>query len=406
MDPTKESPPMDWTEPVEPSRSTTQAAGPSGADAEGMSQDSLTRQGAQGARRGGRVQGAIPKTGKTTPHPNYDGLTNMKEVTKELLAFGAEGPYLKPLGVGEETVLAKHCKILIDYADDALTQIRDEELLKRAMDGLANVQQTRTHHNLVFVEDVNRPLPGTLGFAKSLQFDSSDEDYEALKAAFEYQGYDPKHTKSVLASREKDTRRFADDMKKVCVFFCLRGTKIQKATRKMSEDGKRTMMALQDRYRITDSKPVDKDTITISRIAGVFPHIVVGIYHAKGLDGVFTDGELDGAPGQTAVPSCMRTPAFISMIPKRATSLKKAVFRISLMFTRKVSKKKVKVSEQKTFFDAAVNSPLYSEAERIEQCVWLGVLNHGEIDSNAWEWLYQDNQQEYEDAETDYYSSA
>jgi hypothetical protein len=104
----------------------------------------------------------------------------------------------------------------------------------------------------------------------------------SLGDLFQYQGYNPrefiKTLKAIAKSKSRTLKEFNGDMLAACVFYVTRGTRIggDKQMGRTSEAGKLRMKELVDTYKIEWKKNIGKEgtkeTVTIARIAGCFPH--------------------------------------------------------------------------------------------------------------------------------------
>jgi hypothetical protein len=90
---------------------------------------------------------------------------------------------------------------------------------------------------------------------------------------FAYDGYNPKHTMSLLRKIESDEDVLEKDIKTCCFFVVNRGSRIVKATSSMSVEGSNIMKELSKKYKMVDRTPKGKDEITVARIAGIMPKV-------------------------------------------------------------------------------------------------------------------------------------
>jgi hypothetical protein len=88
---------------------------------------------------------------------------------------------------------------------------------------------------------------------------------------FDYEGYNPTFTLSMMEKYEPDAQTLLADIKLIAYLAIVRGTKHIKAMTKMSTEGKGIVHELSTKYHITDHVPKTKEEVTIARIIGIIP---------------------------------------------------------------------------------------------------------------------------------------
>lgn len=105
-----------------------------------------------------------------------------------------------------------------------------------------------------------------------------DESIEALAQQYAFVGYDPVRTYEVMLSKEPNKQTLAADVSHILMFVAQRGTKSEKAVRRMSDAGKANLQRLIAKYSIQENAAqTDADIISFSRIACAFPHVMLKI---------------------------------------------------------------------------------------------------------------------------------
>ncbi|AJG39320.1 nucleocapsid protein [Wuhan Fly Virus 1] len=109
------------------------------------------------------------------------------------------------------------------------------------------------------------------------------DGYEALIAlqrTFAYQGFDPVVTASFIKKKEPTAQIRAKDIYTMIILFITRGNKFEKIMRKSTEDAKKTMVSLKNKYAIVSGRPTKNEDITLARVAATFPMITFKVVEA------------------------------------------------------------------------------------------------------------------------------
>jgi hypothetical protein len=156
----------------------------------------------------------------------------------------------------------------------------------------------------------------------------SEEDIRRFEETgiFEYEGYSPENTFKVLSRKESNPKVLLEDLKTLLYYISLRGTKYEKATSKMSSEGKSIILAFVKKYGIQDRSPTKRDDITLSRISGIIPaYIAQLLYHNKGR--IVGDAPSD-------FPGCLCFPGAPAIIPHDRQDLYDKWLQWSLSFNK------------------------------------------------------------------------
>jgi hypothetical protein len=146
---------------------------------------------------------------------------------------------------------------------------------------------------------------------------------------FAYDGYNPKHTYELMSKIEPDKAQLEKDIK-TCIFFVAnRGNKPKKASQKMPEKGKRVLAELSQKYKIQDGKPINRETITMVRIAGIMP-----LTHARFMANTST--RIVGIKPRD-LPRCLCFAGAPAIIPNDKESLFESWMEWALSFNRVIS---------------------------------------------------------------------
>lgn len=203
---------------------------------------------------------------------------------------------------------------------------------------------------------------------------------------FAYEGFDPLdiiktlHTKA-QAQRLSD-QDFISDMAVIVTIGLMRGTLSSKSINKTSRAGQTRIQQLRSRYGLVEK--VSKDNaraITVPRVVNSFPFLASRINKelslSRGFSGPFESRNL---------PLPMQHVAFASQIPyglaDTTSLLADAYMGFSLDMSVTVNRHQVDVgtltnlyTQQNTYFQAAMNSPIYNREERIRMLIELGLTS-------------------------------
>lgn len=218
----------------------------------------------------------------------------------------------------------------------------------------------------------------------------SKESFEGLKSEWEYQGFDPVviHKKMVQKFRpggDNTMAKFQDDIAMLMIFYCIRGTKISKAIKRMKSGGVERISALKDKYDVKDKRPDDRETITLGRVAATYPIVVVQLMAHHKIMGIVDEQLL--VTESFVYPHALRTPVAISLIPKGAKNMRRAAFKYNILFTKVINKGKADLEAQKQYFLAAMNSQVYSNSVRGQLWVQLRIFDNADDDLETDTWL-------------------
>lgn len=126
---------------------------------------------------------------------------------------------------------------------------------------------------------------------------------------FEFVGFNPKMVRSHFFQCNKDApdpeKTTVTDVVTLILFYSTRGTKIVKAMKKMSKQGKTLLQTYKDKYSIYENVAGNANTVTMSRMISAFPEETSSIMKCSGAQHNFK-----------LYPSFMCFPAFASLIPK------------------------------------------------------------------------------------------
>jgi len=199
-------------------------------------------------------------------------------------------------------------------------------------------------------------------------FNSHIETMTTTAELVQYEGFNPVEFKKTLKKIEPDDRKFGKDLSNMIQLYVSRGTRLIKSTQRMSDDGRKLVLALQKKYRITDETPTSPKDVTLARIGASYPMMCAMSLNQR-------LGKITGDTGD--LPNALAFPAGASLIPKEATELFKKwkVWRANfsaIINDPKANSRKSKRGDA-DYDEIIWNSNLYTNAERKECMTELGI---------------------------------
>jgi len=196
--------------------------------------------------------------------------------------------------------------------------------------------------------------------------DFNDEQLGELldKGVFDYEGYNPEVTYNTMKKKEPNEKRLVSEIRQICYFYIIRGKKVQKATQKMSEDGRSIINKLKAKYTILDTVPTRKEDITIPRIAGISP-----VYCAQ----ILKNGKgrvVGDVPEGLNVALCF--PQAASIIPHDREDVYKLWLKWSHSFNKIINQGK-KDSDVDMYAKVVWDAGYYTEHQRSDSFRSLGI---------------------------------
>lgn len=194
---------------------------------------------------------------------------------------------------------------------------------------------------------------------------------------FAYEGFNPILIRKKLMERTT----YKSDIPVLISLYVQRGTNTTKILKTVSEEGKNLLEALFLKYQIKPSvsSSSGRTVLTLSRIAAAYPDAVVRLINDK--------PEFFNTPIHTEnwkqVPHCMMVPCFASTIPKKMGWITDAFlerhYDLMCDFDDVINGNNPTPSRQmKTYQDAAFNSKVVTEAQRIDCFLKVGLLQRTE----------------------------
>lgn len=106
-----------------------------------------------------------------------------------------------------------------------------------------------------------------------------EQAFQEFIASIEFQGYDPELIFAIMTKIEPDNKKLMADALKLITFVMVRGTRWTRERIKssMSIEVWRRFDDLCQKYGISESTPVKKEDINLSRVVGAFPHIAASV---------------------------------------------------------------------------------------------------------------------------------
>ncbi|AEB70980.1 nucleocapsid [Ixcanal virus] len=126
---------------------------------------------------------------------------------------------------------------------------------------------------------------------------------------FAYQGFDAKRVLELLQQRGGSS--WQEDARKMIVLALTRGNKIEKMVLKMSEEGKKTVLALKKKYQLKSGNP-GRDDLTLSRVAAALAGWTCqALPHVENFLPVTGEAMDALSPG---FPRCLMHPSFAGLV--------------------------------------------------------------------------------------------
>lgn len=203
---------------------------------------------------------------------------------------------------------------------------------------------------------------------------------------FAYEGFDPVDVIRVLyakaTAQSVNDHDFIIDMSTIVTIGLMRGTLSSKSIQRTSRAGQQRITSLKARYGLAEKVTRENArAITVPRVVNSFPHLASRINSAHSLGRGFS-----GPMNSQDLPPAMMHVAFGSLIPKgleTVTPLMSDAYMafaidMNVVVNRKHTDQQSIVAmynQQTTYFQAAINSPLYSSTERVSILVELGLTS-------------------------------
>jgi hypothetical protein len=204
---------------------------------------------------------------------------------------------------------------------------------------------------------------------------------------FAFEGFDPMDLIRSLHSKAHAQRLsnsdFISDMATIVAIGLMRGTLSSKSMGKTSRSGQNRITVLKSRYSLMERVSRDNArAATIPRVVNSFPLLASRINKEMNLSRGFT-GPFDSRD----LPAAMQHVAFASLIPQNlsdTTSLVADAY-VGFALDMGVTINRTPVdraslnnayTQQNTYLQAALNSPMYTQAERIQIMIDLELTSH------------------------------
>nr|QUJ17984.1 nucleoprotein [Brown dog tick phlebovirus 2] len=144
----------------------------------------------------------------------------------------------------------------------------------------------------------------------------SRDDVIQQAKLMQYQGFDPIKTAAKMLElkqqKQLTSEQFRADIVTICVLFLTRGTNIPSIVKKMGEEGKTRVLALEQRYAVKKGQRPPEE-ITVPRVALTFYKVTIVAAHHLGDMLPISRTQMEGiCPGY---PPAMMTQAFAAAIP-------------------------------------------------------------------------------------------
>ena len=173
---------------------------------------------------------------------------------------------------------------------------------------------------------------------------------------FAYEGYNPAITLAVMRAKAPSEDTLMRDIK-TCAYFAMhRGNKPSKATKKMSEEGRRLVNELIERYGIIQTSPTSRKDLTMIRISGIMP-----LYCAQ-IAGQDSTRVVGAKPDN--LPKCLAFSSAPSLIPTDREDLYQLWLKWALNFNQVIANGKN--SDKVDFFGRIIQRASYlTDRQRI-----------------------------------------
>lgn len=191
-----------------------------------------------------------------------------------------------------------------------------------------------------------------------------------MKNDLTYQGFDPRHTYSLLKNKERDPTTLCRNLWFFTCLVALRGNNFKRIQDRSSDVLVGRMDMMKSKYGITTYKKTGytRNYILLSRIVALFPQMTCMITKAYQHFPV-NESEISDFHWY------MRTTYFAGMIPTKvpgAARLKELHLKYLIEFDKVIHSKDGKYSkpeEIKRYQQAAISSAFYSESQRIKMLI-------------------------------------
>lgn len=179
---------------------------------------------------------------------------------------------------------------------------------------------------------------------------SQGTDLENTFSVIQFIGFNPNNFYINLRKIEPNDSIFTKDLKQLLVISANRGTKWDKAIKKMHPDGVKIVNSLVSKYKIKTNVPSNDKDVTFGRISATFPNLVSDLI-VKGY------GRVVGESGDC--PKALCHTAGASLIPKSDIKLFK-----SWCSWRESFAKVIKSKSSNEYDEIVWNSDLFTESDR------------------------------------------
>jgi len=183
-------------------------------------------------------------------------------------------------------------------------------------------------------------------------FNDNNDEIRNVSNLISYQGFNPTEFKVYLRTFEENEKIFEKDIVQIIAIYLGRGTKSEKMSTKISENGKTLLTHLIRKYKIVSTLPKKKEEVTFARVAASYP-VICALSLKNGYGRIVGD--------KSDCPTSLCFPSAASIIPKTRTDLLEKWKNWRANFSQTIKSK-----VDATFDDIIINSSLYSESERIE----------------------------------------